>query len=96
MTRWRTHLTSGSQRTLANLWPGSFVAGVIAWLLVMPGAILLDFSGVGDLGFVVLALSLCILSAFGLLLLTIVAGFARDIRRQAAPAGSQECAVRRF
>jgi hypothetical protein len=77
---WRTHLSSGSRRFLANLWPWSFVAGLIAWLSLLPGTIVLDsFFGVNDLSFVVLLLTL---SAFGLLLLTIVTGFAYDIQRQ--------------
>jgi hypothetical protein len=33
-----THLSSGSQRFLAKLWPWCFIAGVIAWLLLLPGA----------------------------------------------------------
>lgn len=80
---WRTHLSSGSRRFLAKLWPWSFVASVIAWLLLMSGTILLDFFfGVNDLSLVVPILTLCVLSAFGFLLLTVFAGFAHDVQRQ--------------
>jgi hypothetical protein len=80
---WRTHLSSGSRRFLAKVWPWSLVAGVIAWLLLLPGTILLDFFfGVNDLNFVVLILTLLVLCAFGLLLLTVFTGFAYDSQRQ--------------
>jgi len=83
LTWWRTHLSGGSRRFLAKLWPWCFVAGVIAWLLVLPGTVLLDyFFGVSDLDFIVPILTFTVLSAFGLLLLTVFAGFAYDIQRQ--------------
>lgn len=83
LTWWRTRLSSGPRSLLANLWPWSYAAALMDWLLVMPGTVLLDaFFGVGDLAFIVPVLSLIILSAFGLLLLTIVAGLARDARRR--------------
>jgi hypothetical protein len=59
---------------LARLWPWSFVAGLIAWLSLLPGTILLDyFFGVNDMDFVAPILTLLVLSAFGLLLLTVLA-----------------------
>jgi hypothetical protein len=80
---WRAHLTSGSRRLLANLWPWSFVAGVIAWLSLLPGTLLLDFYfGVSDLDVMVPILAFTVLSAFGLLLFTVFAGFAHDVQRQ--------------
>jgi hypothetical protein len=80
MRWWRTHLSSGSRRFLAGLWPWSFAAGVIGWLLLLPGTILLDFLfGVNLPDVVVYVLTL---SAFGLLLLTVIAGFAYDIQRR--------------
>lgn len=80
LTGWRTHLATGSRRFLANLWPWCFVAGVIAWLLVMPGTILLDFFfGMSNPEVVVPVLTF---SAFGLLLLTVFAGFAHDVQWQ--------------
>ena len=77
---WRAHLTAGSQRFLARLWPWSLVAGLIAWLSLLPGTILLDhFFGVDNPDLVVPVLTF---SAFGLLLLTIFAGFAYDVRQR--------------
>lgn len=83
LTWWRTHLSTGSRHFLAKLWPWSFVTAVIAWLSLLPGTILLDyFFGAGDLDFIVPILTLLVLSAFGLLLLTIFAGFAYDVQRR--------------
>ena len=77
---WRAHLTAGSQRFLARLWPWSLVAGLIAWLSLLPGTILLDhFFGVDNPDLVVPVLTF---SAFGLLLLTIFAGLAYDVRQR--------------
>ena len=77
---WRAHLSGGSRRFLARVWPWSLTAGVIAWLLVLPGTVLLDlFFGVNNPNLVVPALTL---SAFGLLLLTIFTGFVYDAQRQ--------------
>jgi len=78
LTRWR------SQRLLAKLWPWTLVGGVTAFLMVLPGTVLLDyFFGVSEIWFAVPVLSFAILSAFGLLLLAIFAGFARDARCRA-------------
>ena len=79
LTWWRTHLPVGS-RVLARLWPWSLAAAVVAWLVVMPGSILLDFFF--GVGVIVPVLAFTVISAFGLLLLTIVSGFARDARRR--------------
>jgi hypothetical protein len=80
LTWWRGHLPDGSRRFLARSWPWFLSAGLIAWLLVLPGTILLDhFFGVGSSNLIVPVLTLC---AFGLLVLAIVAGFARDVQRQ--------------
>lgn len=80
---WRMRLSEGLRRFLAKVWPWSYVAGIIAWLLVMPGTILLDyFFGVSDLDFIVPILALTVLSAFGLLLVTVFAAFAHDVQRQ--------------
>lgn len=79
---WRRTRLSVARRLLASLWPSCLVAGVIAWLLVMPGTIILDaLVGVNDPDLVVPALTF---SAFGLLLLSVFAGFAHDARRQAS------------
>jgi hypothetical protein len=80
---WRTHLYSGSRRFLARVWPWSYVAGIFAWLLLLPGTVLLDYLfGVSDLDAIVPILTFIVLSAFGLLLLTIFTGFAYDVQRQ--------------
>lgn len=77
---WCTHLTNGARRLLAKVWSPCLVAGVTAWLLVMPGTLVLDFFiGVNIPDFVVYGLTLC---AFGLLLLTVFTGFAHDTQRQ--------------
>lgn len=84
LTWWRTHLSTGSRRFLAKVWPWSLVAGVIAWLSVLPGMVLLDFFfDVSEMELIVPMLLFNLFSALGLLLLTIFAGFARDIQRQA-------------
>lgn len=82
LTWWRTHLSSRSRRLLARLWPGTLVAGVIAWLLVLPGTVILDYVLEVSEPIVVSFLLFALISALGLLLMTIVAGFARDIQQQ--------------
>jgi len=80
-TWWRAHLPRGARRFLTTLWPWSLVAGFIAWLLLFPGSTLLDyFVGVTNPERTMVTL---IFSAFGLLLLAIVTGFAYDLQRQA-------------
>lgn len=77
---WRAHLSRGSQHFLSAVWPWSFVAAFIAWLFLFPGSILLDyFVGVNNPERTMVTL---IFSAFGLLLVTIVTGFAHDLQRQ--------------
>lgn len=74
-----THLSDGSLRLLSRLWPWCLAGGVIAWLLLLAGTVLIDHSfGVGDPDLVVYGLTL---SAFVLLLVTIVTGFGHDARR---------------
>lgn len=79
LTWWRTHLPAGLRRLLGQLWPWSLSTGVIAWLSMLPGtSILAYFFGVENPN-LVYVLVLCM---FGLLFLTIIAGFASDIERQ--------------
>jgi hypothetical protein len=40
-TRRHAHLSHGTWWFLAKLWPWSLVAGVVAWLAVLPGSVLL-------------------------------------------------------
>jgi hypothetical protein len=85
LTWWRAHLSISLRRFLGRLWPWSLVACVIAWLLLFPGiSVLAYFFGVNDPSLIAAAF----LSAFGLLLLTIFSGFARDIQGRAdSPSG---------
>jgi hypothetical protein len=80
LTWWRTHLSTGLGRVLAKAWSPCLVAGVTAWLLLMPGTIVLDFFfdvNIPDVVVYVLALS-----AFGLLLLALFCAFAHDVQKQ--------------
>jgi len=46
---WRARLSAGLRGFLGKVWPWSFIAGLIAWLLLMPGSNLLDYYfGVND------------------------------------------------
>ena len=79
LTWWRTHLSVDLRHFLARVWPGSFFACLIAWLLLFPGINIVGyFFGVNDPNLTVIL----ILLAFGSLLLTIFSGFAYDIQRQ--------------
>ena len=80
LTWWRTHFSVGLQHFLEKVWSWSFIACIIAWLLLFPGINILGyFFGVNDpnltIGFILFAL--------GSLLLTIFSGFAYDIQKQA-------------
>lgn len=80
LTWWRAHLSDSTRRFLSQLWPWALVAGIIAWLFVFPGSILLDyFVGVANPESTITAL---VFSAFGLLLLSIVTAFAYDLQQQ--------------
>jgi hypothetical protein len=73
---WGGRLSPGARRSLGRLWRGSFIASGVAWLLLFPGAILLDhFIGVSDPELIV---PLFFFSAMGGLLLTIVTGLFYD------------------
>lgn len=87
-TRRRARLPEPARRILGGLWPWLLAAALIAWLLVLPGSILLDyFIGVSDPD---LLMSVLVPSALGLLLLTIVAALAGDAQRQGgAPAAAR-------
>jgi hypothetical protein len=78
LTWWRTHLSIGSRRFLEKVWPWSFIACIIAWLLLFPGISILGyFLGVNNPNVTVIL----IFSALGFLCLTIIAGFAHDIQQ---------------
>ncbi|MCL5997713.1 MAG: hypothetical protein M1546_16895 [Chloroflexi bacterium] len=79
LTWWRAHLSHGLRHFLAMLWPWSFGACLIDWLLMLPGMVILGyFFGVNDPNLIFVLL----IGMFGFLLLTIVSGFAYDIQRQ--------------
>jgi hypothetical protein len=84
LTWWRAHLAPGARRVLGLLWPWSLVADVIAWLCLFPGSLLLGaVVGANDPPpMIALLLYVCILAVFGLLLVTILTGFAHDMERQ--------------
>lgn len=79
---WRAHLSAPSQHLIAILWPWSLAVCLIAWLLLCPGMLVLAWLFQIDSPIVV---PIIFLIAFGLLILTIVAAFARDIQRQPHP-----------
>ena len=82
LTWWRTRLSLGLRHFLRKAWLWSFVACLIAWLLLFPGINILGyFSGVNNPNLTVIL----ILFALGTLLLTIISGFAYDIQRQTDP-----------
>jgi hypothetical protein len=79
-----SHLPAGLRHALGALWPWFFAAAIAAWLLVMPGTMLLDHVfGLRDLEALV---PVFVLIAFGTLALAIVTGLARDRRAGQADA----------
>jgi hypothetical protein len=85
LTWWRARLGVGSRHFLASLWPWSFAASLGAWLYLFPGAILLSaFTRVDD-ETLAISVAVAVLAAFGMLGLTIVAGFACDLQQAAPP-----------
>lgn len=78
LTWWSRHLPAGWQRSLSGLWPWSLGAGLVAWLLLMPGTIILNLWFGLDNAVMVAFITF---TALGLLLLTILTGLVRDIPR---------------
>lgn len=79
LTWWRTHLFVDLRHFLGKVWLGSFVACLIAWLLLFPGINILGyFFGVNNPSLTVLF----IFFAFGSLLSTLFTGFAHDSQMQ--------------
>lgn len=75
LTWWGRHLSSGSRRFLAKLWPWSFTACIVAWPAVFPVGY---FFGERYPAFILVVLFL----ALGTLLLTVLCSFAYDVQRQ--------------
>lgn len=81
LTWWRARFSPGVRSFLAMFWPWAFAACLTAWLYLFPGSILFAaFLGVNEP--ILLSVAVAIFAAFGLLLLTLVCAFARDLRRQ--------------
>ena len=79
-TGWRSHLPVGLRHFLGTAWSWTFIACLMAWLLVFPGLIILGyFFGENNPNLTV------ILTLFSLvsLPLTILTGFAHDSQRRA-------------
>jgi hypothetical protein len=66
-----------------ELWPRAYVACVAAWLLLLPGSVILAY--VFGTDNVSLAVPVFILAAFGTLLLAVCAAFAYDGRQAGCP-----------
>lgn len=74
LTWWRAHLPVSLRLFLAKLWPWSLGAGLIAWLSIFPGLILLAyFFGVNDNPDLLLVL---LLGMVGFFFSTMITGFA--------------------
>jgi hypothetical protein len=73
------HSYDGLQRSLGRLWPGIYVVCIIAWLLLLPGTVILGY--VFGVDSVTPVVPFIILLAFGSMALAILTGFAYDLRR---------------
>ncbi len=78
---WRAHVPGGVRRFLGGLWPWLLGACIAAWLVMMPGTVLINYFWGMNNAEVVFGL---ILAMFTLLFLTILAGYARDSQRPIA------------
>ncbi len=75
----RTERSGGTRRVLAALWPWAFGIDVVAWLLLLPGSVLIAY--VFGVNAVPSALLYALIaSVFGFLILALVTGFAYDSR----------------
>ncbi len=75
LTGWRSHVPESIRIFLAKLWPCFFVAGILSFLVLLPGLELMDyFFGVNDPTLILIVLG-CM---SGFLTLTVLTGFAHD------------------
>lgn len=82
LTWWRKYLPTRGQHFLGSLWPWSFGACLLAWFLMIPGVPLLNYYfGISSDSLIFLILA----GMFGFLILSAIAGFARDSRRMDGP-----------
>lgn len=73
---WRAHLAPGAIRFLASCFPWVFGLSLLCWLLLFPGLEILSVRFPGDWSIV---MPVVVLSALGMLGVSIVAAFAHDI-----------------
>jgi hypothetical protein len=78
LTFWRAHLSGSVGRFLAKLWPYPFIIVFLPSLINVQTAIFGSFFGVNVPNFS----AILFLFIFGLLLLSVVSGFAYDIQKQ--------------
>ena len=83
LTWWRTRPPGGTRRLFARLWPWFLGADLLAWLALVPGVVVVGARVGGDRVPATLVYAL-IVSAFGFLVLAIVAGLASDAERLSA------------
>lgn len=81
LAQWRALLPVSLRRVLSKVWGWCIGLAVCVWLLLLPGIPILNyFAGVNSEGFVYTV----IVTAFGLLLFSILTAFARDMQHQTA------------
>lgn len=78
LTFWRMHLSGNVGRFLTKLWPYSFIVLFLPSLINVQNAIFGDFFGLNIPNFS----AILFLFIFGLLLLSVISGFAHDIQKQ--------------
>lgn len=84
LTLWRKYVPVGLRRVLVGLWPWFLGLGLVAWLMLFPGLVLVEYSvGVPNPEVTV---SVVMIAAFLLLFLTIFAALSSD--------SLQECGAR--
>ncbi|HVP17159.1 MAG TPA: hypothetical protein VMT42_07315 [candidate division Zixibacteria bacterium] len=78
LTYWRAHLSGNTNRFLAKLWPYPFIVLFLPSLINLQNAIFGNFFGASIPNFS----PILFLFIFGLLLLSVISGFAHDTQRQ--------------
>jgi len=78
LTFWRVHLSGNAGRFLAKLWPYPFIVVFLPSLINVQNAIFGNFFGLNIPNFS----AILFLFIFGLLLLSVVSGFAYDIQKK--------------
>ena len=78
---WNDHVSTNTRSLLSNIWPYSYIAGIIGWFSLWPGIIILVYFTGFQNSLLVIILTLF---SFGTLLLTIFSGFSYDSFNNAA------------